>query len=113
MNKLTDILRGTILIFRPAVFVFAVLLIGLPWIPLHGQQQPAQITIDRFELNEVGHRLEAIEHLDLQHRLTVLETIQQDAKEDVIWHKGSSVGTGLLLIEAVARTVKKKKQETP
>lgn len=102
------LLGKTIVAFRSVVFVYAVALILFPLLPALGQRRilpPAQ----DFDLSELGHRLDAVERLDLERRLTVLETIQTETKEDAMWHKGSSVGTGLLLIEAVSRVARRKK----
>lgn len=97
--------------FRYVVLLFGVCLVGGPWIPVFAQRRilpPAE----NYDLSELGHRLDAVERLDVQRRLTVLETIQEESKEYSMWSKGSSVGTGLLLIKAVAETVKKKRDES-
>ena len=110
MNKITEKAFEMIVYFRYFVLVFAIVLIGLPWVPLFAQRQPRQSTMDRFELNEVGDRVERLEALNIERRITVLETIEQENKDDTWWHRGSSVGTGLLLVEAVVRTARNKKK---
>lgn len=95
--------------FSPAVVVYAVCLILLPWVPLHAQRPSQQIEV--FDGTELGHRMDTIERLNLDRRVTILETIVQDAKDNSIWYKGSSVGTGILLLEAVFRFISKKEEE--
>src|SRR6202140_1384029 len=94
-------------ICSPFIAVYAVCLILLPCAPLHAQRTEVQI----FDGAELGHRMDTIERLNLDRRVTILETIAQDAKDNSIWYKGSSVGTGILLLEAVFRFLARKKEE--
>ncbi len=87
--------------------VYAVCLILLPWAPLHAQRTETQIFVDP----ELTHRVERIEKLDLDHRLTVIETNEQDAKDNAIWYKLSSGGTGILLLDAIFRFLNKRNKE--
>lgn len=90
----------------PFVAVYAVCLILLPWASLHAQQ--SQVQVLDYELT---HRVERIEKLDLDHRLTVIETNEQDAKDNALWYKLSSGGTGILLLDAIMRYLNKRNKE--
>lgn len=92
----------------PFVAIYAVCLILLPWAQLHAQRQDYY---QSYSDNDVSRRVENIEKLNIDRRVTVLETIEQDAKDNSIWYKGSSVGTGILLLEAVFRIIARKKEE--
>lgn len=102
-------IQKMVLFSRPAVLVFAIFLIGTPLLPLFGQRQ--MVTREDRDIGEINRRLNEIDQLQIDRRLTVLETLGQEAKDSGLWSKGSSVGTGLLLIEAVVRTRKKRKEE--
>ena len=94
----------------PFIAVYAMMLIVLPMVPVHAQR-PTPQQIEVFDGAELGHRMDTIERLNLDRRVTILETIVQDAKDNSIWYKGSSVGTGILLLEAVFRFISKKEEE--
>lgn len=102
-------LRKTFNFSVPFIIVYAMMLIVLPLVPVHAQRPSQQIEV--FDGTELGHRMDTIERLNLDRRVTILETIVQDAKDNSIWYKGSSVGTGILLLEAVFRFISKKEED--
>lgn len=61
--------------------------------------------------SELERRLNVLDALNLDHRVTVMETTLQDLINSIGWYKLTSGGTGLLLMEAVYRHTKKKKEE--
>ncbi len=96
--------------FSPAVMAFAFVLIGLPWIPVFAQRQIG-VTQDDRDIGEINRRLNQYDQLQLDRRLTVLETNQQESKDNALWYKLTSGGTGLLILEAALRRMNKPKEE--
>lgn len=93
--------------FTPVVAVYAVCLILLPWAPLRAQRTESGPVFS----DDLSRRVDNIEKLNIERRLTVLETIEQDAKDNSLWYKLSSGGTGILLLEAIARFLERRKKE--
>lgn len=71
----------------------------------------AQHVIETITPSELERRLNVLDALNLDHRVTVIETTLQDLINSIGWYKLTSGGTGLLLMEAVYRHTKKKKEE--
>lgn len=57
---------------------------------------------------DLERRVAILESMNVDRRLTVLETIQEAEKEAAWWHKGSGVGVGLLLGERALLVLKKR-----
>lgn len=57
---------------------------------------------------ELDHRLLSIEGMQLERRITILETLQAEAEKQAVWSKFGVGGVGLLLFEASIRLLKKK-----
>ncbi len=102
MNKYSSILRDT---FHLLVGAYAVMLTMFSvFTPvIHAQHVIPSTEVDR--------RLDEIEKLNLDHRVTIIETTLQDLVSNFSWYRVTSGGTGLLLMEAVYRHTKKKKEE--
>jgi len=86
-------------LFHFIVLAFALNLLLFALIPVH-----AQNSVER----ELDRRITSIENLNLDHRLTVIETLLNDLKDESLWHKGSTIGTGLLILERGVWALKKK-----
>ena len=89
--------------FNVSVMVFAVTLILAGIFPAHAQSP--------IVIQDLARRITDLEALNLDHRLTVIETILNDLHADHWTHLGTMVGTGLLIMERAARAVTKKAQE--
>ena len=58
--------------------------------------------------DDIERRVSMIEGQNLEHRLTVMETTMMDLQNSAFWTRLNMGGTGLLIAEAVTRTVRKK-----
>jgi len=91
------------LIFHLLVCAYAVaLLIGA----ISVRAQPIQ----QFEITELERRITSIEALNLDHRLTIIETILNEINSQKIFDRLTMGGTGLLIAERVVNTLRKKKE---
>jgi len=90
-------------IFVYFVLAYAALLIAAPILWNIASAQ------DRLE---VDRRLDNLEKLNLDHRLTVIETLLTEQREASRWGLWSMGGVGLLLGEAAIRVAKRKKGNT-
>ena len=91
---------------RPLVLGYAFLLVVGPFMPLVGQRSSEVASLQ--QVGDLTRRVELLERMDLEKRLTILETVQAQDKENALWHRGSSVGVGLLIIERVVGMRKRK-----
>lgn len=92
--------------FHLLVGAYAVMLILFSaFTPIARAQKVIQVPTD------VDRRLDEIEKLNLDHRVTIIETTLQDLVSNFSWYRVTSGGTGLLLAEAVYRHAKKKKED--
>jgi hypothetical protein len=111
-----NIVQATMHGCSPIIAVFGVVLIILPIIsllvsgqstvPIPSQEQSKS----EYQIEELEKRIDSIEQIkiafeSIEHRLTVLETLQEheSSRNDSPWQRGTSVGTGLLLVEAAFR----------
>lgn len=92
--RILEILRKP---FAFASMVYACLLLGGTF-AVEAQPQPATA-----QLEELERRVNDLEQLQLDHRLTVLETIQRETESTDLLMKLTSGGTGILLLEAGVR----------
>jgi phenylpyruvate tautomerase PptA (4-oxalocrotonate tautomerase family) len=88
------------LLFNVSVMFFALVLILAAVFPAKAQS-PAGMA-------ELARRITDLEALNLDHRLTVIETILNDLHSDHWTHLGTMIGTGLLILERGARAINKK-----
>lgn len=95
----------------PYTLAFALFLMGVPWIPVFAQRYSGPVTPEDRDIGEINRHLNSIDSLDIQRRLTVLETILQESRDAALVQKLSSVGTGLLLGERALRIIVKKRKE--
>lgn len=58
--------------------------------------------------DDLERRVTKLEDQNLEHRVTVMETILADLQNSALWQRLNMGGTGLLIAEAVTRTVKRK-----
>jgi hypothetical protein len=73
---------------------------------------PTKAAAQSNAISQLDRRVTSIEALNLDHRLTVIETMLEEVHSDRWTHTGSMVGVGLLLIkEAVEAIVKRIKIE--
>ncbi len=96
-------------VFLSAVTVYAGMLICLPVVVYVAHAQQAD-RIQRLldQKDDIERRIRELESLNLDHRLTVIETLLRDQENNGRWMLLSSGGVGLLLAEAVFRTTKKR-----
>lgn len=97
-----DIELFSFILFNICVFLYAVVLMVTAVYPVHAQ--------NREEVSDLQRRVSSIEALNLDHRLTVIETMLTDLHSD--WTRtGSLVGVALLIAERAAQAVKQKIRE--
>ena len=73
---------------------------------------PSKAIAQQSAISELDRRITSIEALNLDHRLTIIETMLEEVHSDRWTHTGSMVGVGLLLLkEAVEAIVKRIKVE--
>lgn len=89
--------------FNISVMFFALVLIITAGFDVH-----AQTTV---EVEDLARRITSMEALNLDHRLTIIETLLNDLHSDHWTHLGTMVGTGLLILERGARAIGKKVNE--
>lgn len=63
---------------------------------------------DPYQLAELQRRIGSIEGLNLDHRLTVLETLLQDVQTSNFLNRFTMGGTGLLIGERVVAAIRRK-----
>ena len=98
MFKLENIMRS----FAPAVLAYAALLI----VSALAQPSP-RFGSDTIDLER---RIANLESVNADRRLAVLETIQREAEDQAFWSRVTSGGTGLLLVEASVRLIRRRKE---
>lgn len=91
------------MLFHIGVFLYAVVLMVTGVYPVHAQT--------REEVSDLQRRVGNIESLNVDHRLTVIETMLEDLHSDRWTHTGSLIGVGLLIMERAAQAVKQKIRE--
>lgn len=94
----------------PYVLAFAMLLVGAPWIPVYAQH-PRGITQDDRDIGEINRRLNGFDGLQIEHRLSMVETLIQDLKDQALWNKLTTTGTGLLLGERAIMAIGLRRKE--
>lgn len=96
---------GVFMLVQIAMSFFALVLITTALMsPLRAQLRVQQET-------DLERRVEMLESLNLDHRLTVIETLLNDLHSDHWTHLGTMLGTGLLILERGARAIKEKSKE--
>lgn len=91
-------------VFHASVFLFACVLLIAPFVQVHAQ--------NHLEVEDLSRRITTLEGLNLDHRLTVIETLLNNLN-DSKWPNGITTGgVGLLIFERVFFAVKKKVKET-
>lgn len=95
----------------PYVLAFAIFLVGIPWIPLNAQRYQEPVTQDDRDIGDINRRLNDIDKLNVPQRISVLETIVQDLKDQALWNKLSTTGIGVLLGERAVIAISKKRKE--
>lgn len=97
--------------FHVLMGAFAVILIATAVFPPARAFGPPQIdTPTQVEIHELGRRVETIEALNLDHRLTVIETLLNDLNNKQWSHWATSAGTGLLILERLVRALQMKEK---
>jgi hypothetical protein len=92
--------------FHLLVLSYGVMLILIGMImPIKAQQHSTE------RVEELGRRIDDLDALHLDHRLTVIETTLTDMVNNFTWYRISTGGTGLLLAEAVVRHVRNKRKQ--
>lgn len=87
------------MLFHISVGLFALVLMITAVFPLRAESP---------QVTELERRVTNIEALQLDHRLTVIETMLKDLVSDHWTHEGTMLGVGLLTMERVARAIQKK-----
>lgn len=96
--------RFAFMFFHVGIILFAITLLCAGFFPAARAQQAAV-------MQDLTRRVETIESLNLDHRLTVIETKLDNLLGDHWTHLGTMVGTALLMLERAARAVAKKTAE--
>lgn len=91
------------LLFNVGVMLFAGILLLTAAFPASAQSH--------LEVQDLDRRVTSIEGLNLDHRLTVIETLLTNLNSDHWTHLGTMIGTGLLILERGARAISKKVEE--
>lgn len=92
--------------FHILVSVYAVLLVMLSIESVVAKAQPVQ----QYQITEVERRVSSIETLNLDHRLTIIETILTELNTSKIFDRLTMGGTGLLIVERVVMAMRKRKE---
>ena len=71
---------------------------------VHAWGQP----LANYQREELERRVSILESQNLEHRVTVMETILIDLQSNAVWLRFNMGGTGLLIAEAVTRTVRRR-----
>lgn len=105
-----DACERLMLFFRPIVLLFGVLLVIAPAFSTLAQRREStdEPYVGYSQLPELNRRVASLEAQQLDHRVTVLETIQADIENHFFWANAGSAGTGLLIIEACIRLARRK-----
>lgn len=85
------------------MFVFAVTLIASAVFPVHAQQEPV--------VEDLNRRISTLEGMNLDHRLTVIETLLNDLHNNSWTHVGTMIGTAVLIIERATQRLRKNMNE--
>lgn len=99
-------------VLSPMAAVFGVLLVIGPIVYAFAQTPTRQ----DYEIEALENQVRTLDQAthdirDIDRRVTILETIQHTLGEENIWQRGSSIGTGLLILEAAVRIGNKKLKE--
>jgi len=106
-HKLFNLAWGA---FHAFVMLYAfVLVLSSLLVPIHAQR--SVVPPPTVQYDDLERRMGDLDKLNLDHRLTVIETTMADMLSNSTWYRISSGGTGLLLAEAVVRHAKKKLKE--
>lgn len=97
---------GSILLMSWAIFVIALAVIPI----VSGQTHP-QARYDDITVPELSRRLEFIEGLKLESRITILETIQKDADTANIMTRINTGTSGLVLLGFGMQMYRNKKRK--
>ena len=106
MAKITRPILRIMWLLSPFALIYGTMLVisasvGL----LHGQPNN-ELRIEKLESESINTRI------DIDHRLTILETTLHDLQDSSIWFRVSTGGTGLLIVKAAVEllTLKKSKE---
>jgi hypothetical protein len=66
--------------------------------------------IQRFEIGELERRVASMETLNLDHRLTIIETKLEELITGKMFDRMTMGGTGLLIAERVVQALRKRKE---
>lgn len=95
------------MVFNVVVSLFAVVLIVMSFVPvIAAQPLPKQVEIEDLE-----RRVAGFESLNLDHRLTVIETILKEDQDNEWKSSATGIGTGLLIVHTAYREVRKRIQD--
>jgi len=97
------ILTAGYVVFHLMIGAYAVLLLG-------GSLVVRAQTVQRYEVTELERRINSMESLNLDHRLTVIETLLLDLQNSSTWSRFTMGGTGLLIAERVVAALRRKSQ---
>jgi hypothetical protein len=93
------------MIFHWGVVVFALILLATTMAPMVGQVR------ENPEVEDLTRRVGNIESLNLDHRLTVIETLLNEVHGDHVPHLLTMGGTALLILERAVKAMSKRVQE--
>ena len=94
------------MVFNVVVSLFAVVLMVMSFVPIIAAQPQQQVEIEDF-----GRRVAGFESLNLDHRLTVIETLLKEDQDNEWKHSATGIGTGLLIVHTAYREVRKRIQD--
>lgn len=90
------------LLFHFAVLQFAIVMMVAAVYPVHAQNP---------QVEELTRRITSLETLNLDHRLTVIETLLNDIHGDHWGQQMTMGGTALLILERAVQAFRKKVKE--
>ena len=89
-------------VFLGCVMTYGAFLVFFSTTPYVWAQQPSR--------DELERRVMTIEGQNLEHRVTVMETVLTDLQSNILWQRLNMGGTGLLLAEVVTRRIRGKQE---
>jgi len=92
--------------FHILVSAYAVLLMMLSLESIVARAQP----VEQYQITDLERRVASIEILNLDHRLTIMETILNELNTGKIFDRLTMGGTGLLITERVVMVLRKRKE---
>jgi hypothetical protein len=79
------------------------MLMAVVFPPLHSQSR-----VESEQQSDLERRIAALESMNVDHRLTILETIRQESEDSLLWSRVSTGGMGLLVMERMAGILRKR-----